>query len=106
MPLKVNSFTPQGGAAVALGRLSVLVGANNSGKSQTLRDLRDYIISGSLQRLIIVNDVEVELPTEQESVEGLLSRPHQSPGHVRLLGVANDLQRQHDDPAPVSRTPG
>jgi hypothetical protein len=96
MPLKVNSFTPQGGAPVALGRLSVLVGANNAGKSQTLRDLRDYIISGSVQRLTIVNNVDVVLPTELEAVEGLLSRPHQSPGHVRLLGVANDLQRQHE----------
>jgi predicted ATPase len=34
MPLKLNGMTPKGGTALEIGKLTVLVGPNNSGKSQ------------------------------------------------------------------------
>lgn len=96
MPLKVRSITPRGSAALSLGGLNILVGANNSGKSQTLRDIRDYAISGSTNRLTILEHLEVELPNEAEAMSGLSVRPHPNPGHSRMLGVANDLQNRHE----------
>lgn len=97
MPLTVSRLTPRGGTALALGKLTILVGPNNSGKSQTLRDIRDYVVSGSLGGLTIIKDIDVDLPTESEARMGLSLLPHTtSPGHVRIHGVANDLQSRHE----------
>ena len=96
MPLKLNSLTPKSGGVLALGNLTVLVGPNNAGKSQTLRDIRDYVVTGSTQQLTIVDRLEVVLPAQTEGTAGLSILPHTSPGHTRILGVASDLQSRHE----------
>jgi ABC-type branched-subunit amino acid transport system ATPase component len=96
MPLKLNEMTPKGGAALLLGNLTVLVGPNNAGKSQMLRDIRDYIVSGSTQQLTIADSLEVALPVQTEAIAALSFLPHTSPGHTRILGVGSDLQNRHE----------
>jgi energy-coupling factor transporter ATP-binding protein EcfA2 len=79
-----------------LGNFSILVGPNNCGKSQTLRDIREFVTSGITDRLKVLNKVEVDLPTELEGTKGLHSSPHPSPGHTLIRGVSFDLQNRHE----------
>jgi len=74
----------------------VLVGPNNSGKSQTLRDIRDYVASGATEQLIILNEIDVQLPTQKEGLKSFNVSPHPSPNHVTVRGVSYDLQSQHE----------
>ncbi|WP_186082695.1 ATP-dependent nuclease [Burkholderia gladioli] len=96
MPLQVKSITPSGNGAIELGKLNILVGPNNCGKSQTLKDIRDYVISGSLERLVILRNLDVEVPSKDESILGLSFLPHQNLTHTRILGVNSDLQTRHE----------
>lgn len=96
MPLRVRAIRTASGAKLELNNFSVLVGPNNCGKSQTLRDIRDYVATGSTSRLTILNEVEVDLPTEAEATKGVRILPHTSPGHLRFLGVTYDLQNRHE----------
>src|SRR6266496_1552024 len=94
MPLIVKTIKTPCAPKLSLGRLNVLVRPNNSGKSQTLRDIRDYVATGRMNRLIILNEIEVMLPPEAKATEGLRNLPHDTPGHVRYLGVISDLQNR------------
>lgn len=96
MPLRVRSIAPRGGDSISINNFSVLVGSNNCGKSQTLRDIREYITSGVTDRLKILERIELELPGEEEALSNLRLLPHPSPGHTRYLGVACDLQNRHE----------
>lgn len=81
---------------VPLGNFNVLVGPNNSGKSQTLRDIRDYVATGSLKQLTILTEIEIELPAETDALKGAKILPHSSPDHDTVRGVAYDLQNRHE----------
>ncbi len=96
MPLRIRTMTPRGCAPITPGKLTVLVGPNNSGKSQTLRDIRDYLVSGSLQHLTILEHIDVDLPNVDQAVSEVSIQSHQNPGNVRVHGVANDLQNRHE----------
>src|SRR5690242_5184288 len=97
MPLKIKRLTPREGAPLELGHLSVLVGPNNCGKSQTLRDIREFCTSGSTSRLKILTDIDIELPSEAEFRQHVQLGPDQhSVGHVKITGVSCDLQKRHD----------
>jgi hypothetical protein len=100
MPLKLNRIKPKGGSALEVGKLIILVGANNSGKSQTLRDIRDFIIAGSVQRLTILEALEVDLPTKPDAILEVSQRPHSNPGLTQLQGVASDLQNRGEATVP------
>jgi ABC-type cobalamin/Fe3+-siderophores transport system ATPase subunit len=92
MPLRVNSIQIGDGAQLPLGSFNVLVGPNNCGKSQTLRDIRDYVTTGSVEKLVIAKGVDLNLPSEADSIKELSILPHASPDHQRMLGVSYDLQ--------------
>lgn len=77
-------------------KMSVLVGPNNSWSSQTPRDVRDYIVSGSTGGLTIVNDIDLNLPDETEALRRLSVLPHNNPNQSRIIGVANDIQHSHE----------
>lgn len=100
MPLKLNRIKPKGGSALEVGKLIILVGPNNSGKSQTLRDIRDFIIAGSVQRLTILEALEVDLPTKPDAILEVSQRPHSNPGLTQLQGVASDLQNRGEATVP------
>ena len=96
MPLRINTLRTSDGAIVELGTFNVLVGPNNCGKSQTLRDVRDFIITGSREKLVVTKEIDLQLPTEVEGMQGLRLLPHPSPGHTRVLGVSSDLKSGHE----------
>lgn len=96
MPIRLKSIKSSSGNTHELGNFSILVGPNNCGKSQTLRDIREYVTSGITDRLKVLNELEIELPMEPQGMKGLRSSPHQSPGHTLISGVSFDLQSRHD----------
>jgi hypothetical protein len=96
MPLGIRSLTPKIGESFMLGQLTILVGPNNCGKSQTLRDIRDFLKKGSADQLLTIQAVDVLLPCLQETLKHVTSRPHASPGHQQIFGVGSDLQSRHE----------
>jgi ABC-type cobalamin/Fe3+-siderophores transport system ATPase subunit len=96
MPIKIISITTKTRQEVKLGKLNILVGPNNCGKSQTLRDIRDYVAGVDGAKLKIINAAAIETPSKDEICNTLRISPHQNPDHTRFTGVANDLQRQYE----------
>ncbi|WP_190953468.1 ATP-dependent nuclease [Pseudomonas koreensis] len=95
MPYRIQSVQPKGGVQIELGQLTVLVGPNNCGKSQTLKDIRQFSSSGRCERLVVLDSVSVMLPTENELRSSILIRPHPSASdHISVLGVKDDLLTQ------------
>ncbi len=96
MPLRVRTISTSFGSKLKIGSFNVLVGPNNCGKSQTLRDIRDYVTSGSTSRLTILKEIELDYPTESEATNGLTVLSHSSPEHIRYLGVTYNLQNREE----------
>lgn len=96
MPLSVTKLLMSNGETVELGAFNALVGPNNCGKSQTLRDVREFVITGSSAKLVVIKGVDIDLPNETEFMQGLRSLPHPSPGHTRIIGVSYDLKSSHE----------
>jgi len=94
MGLRVESIQTACGDKLSLGNFNVLVGPNNCGKSQTLRDIRDYVATGSTDSLIIVNQIDVKLPAKADGIKAFSVSPHPTPKHVIVRGVSYDLQNQ------------
>lgn len=92
MPYVIRSINPRGNSEIQLGWLTVLVGPNNSGKSQTLKDIRQFTSSGSTERLVVLDNLNANLPTEAELRGEVQIRPDQnSLDIIRILGVRDDL---------------
>ena len=96
MPLKLVSIKPKYGSPLTLGQFTVLVGPNNCGKSQTLRDIRSYVTSGTMTGSKLLADVQLTLPSESDAQKTVQFRPHSNPNHDRILGVSSDLQNRHE----------
>lgn len=96
MGLRVRHIQTATGARVGLGSFNVLVGPNNCGKSQTLRDIRGYASSGDTSRLTILKEIELSLPSESEGMTSIRVLPHPNPGTVRYLGVDSDLLNRQE----------
>src|SRR5688572_1404311 len=95
MPYQLHSIRPRGGEPIELGKLTVLVGPNNCGKSQTLKDIREFTSSGVLDRLVILDQVSATLPDEAELRASVQTRPHETAvDHVQISGVKDDLLTQ------------
>jgi predicted ATPase len=96
MPLKFLGATTRQGGKVSLGHLTVLVGANNSGKSQTLRDLRDYATTGTGESLKLFQNVEATLPSEPEMQAHLTRRMRlDNPGEEIVTCITANLFEVH-----------
>lgn len=96
MPLNILSLTPKQGERLTLGRLTVLVGPNNCGKSQTLRDIREYVTTGSSARMVAIDALELQMLDRASALLNLTRRQHQNPLHEQIYGVASDLQKRHE----------
>ncbi|MBI2748885.1 MAG: hypothetical protein HYX43_05945 [Burkholderiales bacterium] len=66
MPLKFISAVNRSDEEVTFGPMTVLVGPNNSGKSQTLRDLRDFALGGPESALTLFKSIDVTMPSKED----------------------------------------
>lgn len=75
--------------AVNLKNVTILVGPNNSGKSQTLKDIKLWTLSKhSESRLKLLSSVELDLPSEDSGIEAILT-PFQTEPSKSRIGTAN-----------------
>ena len=68
--MKIKSIELKNNQKIELGKISVLVGANNVGKSQTLRDIQGRMQEGLTSKFILLKQINFEKP---DSFEDLLS---------------------------------
>jgi len=93
MSLLVSRATSSAGQEISFGKLTVLVGPNNSGKSQTLRDLRAYLTSGQAGKMKALRTVEVNLPALDAALARVRWIPElNNPPQGSYVGVGEDLR--------------
>jgi predicted ATPase len=97
MPLKFVSAVNHSNEKVAFGPMTVLVGPNNSGKSQTLRDLRDFALGGPESALTLFRSIDVTMPSKEDFQNHFLVRPSKdSPTNENVVGIDESLVKTHD----------
>lgn len=91
--MRISAFETKDGAAVGLRDFTVLVGANNVGKSQTLRDLHSKLSQGDAAKCVIVSQVSADLPESlDEFLTGLtVSDDHRNAGYKLYRGITSNL---------------
>lgn len=60
--MKIKSITIKTGQKIELNKISILVGANNVGKSQTLRDIQQRMEIGLTSKPVLLNEIKFEKP--------------------------------------------
>jgi hypothetical protein len=102
MPLKFISAVNHSGETVAFGPMTVLVGPNNSGKSQTLRDLRDFALGGPEEALTLFKSVKVTMPSKEDFKSHFNVLPSKdSPTNETVVGIGENLVKNHSMGGPV-----
>ena len=91
--MKVLELVTKSGQSIKPNKLTVLVGANNSGKSQTLRDIRERLVKGHLHQPIIFKDIILEFPAtfEELTKNCVIQQNPQALSHHSISGISPDL---------------
>lgn len=92
--MRIASIKTRAGDTVRLGKLTVLVGPNNVGKSQTLRDVHDLAMGGASAPTTLVTSVAFEKPAAfDELLVGIEQRPSpSSTDNVVVRGIGASLR--------------
>jgi energy-coupling factor transporter ATP-binding protein EcfA2 len=87
--MKLASITTKAGNSIKLGKFTLLVGPNNVGKSQTLKDINTKLTKGHKAETTLINAIEVDRPASFDLFyEGLDVRIDQvNVGHHTIDGV-------------------
>lgn len=91
--MKIENISLKGGTKIELGKFTVLVGPNNVGKSQTLKDINNIFNQGELAKSILVSNIEIEkLDTLDAYLNGLdIKDSIHNIGHNTVKGVRGNL---------------
>lgn len=91
--MRISKLTTKTGQQLDLGGISILVGANNVGKSQTLIDIKDRMVSGLASKPVIFKEIEFQKPaTIEELFDGLVIKDHPtSVGSQTVTGINSNL---------------
>lgn len=71
--MKIASLKTKSGSTVPLGNFTVLVGPNNVGKSQTLRDIYRFFLNGQEKEGVVISGINQLAPTTRDDLIGSLS---------------------------------
>lgn len=97
MPLNFISAVNHNDEEVVFGPMTVLVGPNNSGKSQTLRDLRDFALGGPESALTLFKSVNVTMPSKKDFQNHFHVVPSKdSPTTENVVGIDESLVKSHN----------
>lgn len=97
MPLKFVSATNHNNEEIAFGSITVLVGPNNSGKSQSLRDLRDFVLGGPENALTLFKSINVTMPSQEEFRNHFHVLPNKhSLTNEDIVGIDESLVKNHN----------
>jgi len=97
MPLQFISAVDYSDEKISFGTMTVLVGPNNSGKSQTLKDLRDFSLGSREQALTLFKSIESTMPSRedfQKYFKVLSSKD--SPTNETVVGLDENLVKTHN----------
>jgi len=72
--MRIESITLKNDQKIQLGKISVLVGANNVGKSQTLRDIQQRMQNGLASKFVLLKELKFE---KLSKLEDLLTNLYQ-----------------------------
>ena len=93
--MRIKNFTTKSGSSITPTALTILVGPNNVGKSRTLRDLRDLIVSPTPPTTLI-SHISIEKPAAfDELLEGMHVIPSPMAGQQSISGIGSDLKGAH-----------
>ncbi len=93
--MKLLEITTKNGDAIKLGKFTLLVGPNNVGKSQTLKDIHRKLLKGHEAEAILINEIKVDRPESFEKLyEGLDVRVDQmNIGYHTIDSVTSDFDQ-------------
>lgn len=91
--MKLKSFTTKQGEKVSLNKIAIFVGPNNTGKSQTLRDIRERLETGLISKPVILDSFEFDTPSSIEDFySGIdIKDSIHNIGHKTVFGIKSDL---------------
>jgi ABC-type cobalamin/Fe3+-siderophores transport system ATPase subunit len=96
MPFQFVSALNRNDEVIAFGPMTVLVGPNNSGKSQTLRDLKDFALGGPESALTMFKSIDVTMPSTEEFQNHFHVLPsNDSPTNENIVGLSESLVKIH-----------
>jgi energy-coupling factor transporter ATP-binding protein EcfA2 len=93
--LKVEKFTTKDGQTIEVGKFTLLVGPNNAGKSQTLKDINKKLTLGHEAETVLLPELTVNRPsTFEELLADLDVRPDPiNIGHHTVDGVTSAFEQ-------------
>lgn len=95
--MKVDSIEINSGETIVLTKLTVLVGANNVGKSRTLKDIRDLMVLGKNSKPVIVKKININKPPIEELFEGLIVRDHPNAINLKIIkSISSNLSNSEE----------
>ena len=74
--VKIKKLITKSGEEINIGQLTILVGPNNVGKSQVLRDIRDKFETGKQAKTTLIKEIDYEDVTYDELIKTLSIEPH------------------------------
>ena len=100
MQVKNLTFSDDTTLDVSNDNIIVFVGSNNSGKSATLNEIRNYIVNGKFRKRHVLKDIKVESPqTAQEISEWIDANTKKNDDGVRSMlyvGKFNENRIEED----------
>ena len=87
--MKIESIVLKNDQTIALGKISILVGANNVGKSQTLRDIQQRMQSGLASKFVLLKEIQFRKPASFDDLFTNLkvTDSEHSIGQKRIVGI-------------------
>jgi hypothetical protein len=93
--MRIEALKTKFGQTFKLGKISVLVGANNSGKSQTLKDIKDRMVIGKNSRFVILEEILFNKPQNAEDIiSGLQKSASKNISNTVVSGITDTLLGQ------------
>ncbi len=96
--MKIESITLKNDQTINLGKISILVGANNVGKSQTLRDIQQRMQNGLASKFVLLKELNFTKPASFEELllNLKVTDSLHSIGNKRIVGINNNLTGQDE----------
>jgi len=94
--MKIESVILKNEQTINLGKISILVGANNVGKSQTLKDIQQRMLVGPTSNFVLLTEIKFHKP---ENIEELfvnlkVTDSRNNVGNKKITGINNYLTGQ------------
>lgn len=94
--MEIENITLKNNQTINLGKISILVGANNVGKSQTLRDIQQRMQSGLASKFVLLKEIKFRKPDDFNDLFANLKVTDSlhSIGRKRIVGINNNMTGQ------------